>query len=101
MGIHVVAAGVATVALVGIGVYLYYLWYESSDVQQSNETSGFVRYGNPNNNHDHEKQRHDSREDAEREASRMHHRFPDNTFNAYFNRELGSWFVGRSQFDRC
>ena len=55
MGIHVIAAVFTTVIVVGIGVYLYHVWDESSDDECSNESSEFVRYGNPNTNHDHEK----------------------------------------------
>mmetsp|Transcript_3924 Transcript_3924/g.4252 ORF Transcript_3924/g.4252 Transcript_3924/m.4252 type:complete len:99 (-) Transcript_3924:383-679(-) len=98
MGIPGVAADFATVLLVGIGLYIYHSWKESSNDEHPSESSGFIHYGNPNNNHDHKKVRHKSRKDAEREASRMQHNFPHDTFHAYKNCELDSWFVGRSSY---
>ena len=50
-------------------------------------------------NHDDRKHRHDSQASAEREIRRMRvnpHIYEDTArLNAYYNRELGAWFVGR------
>ena len=58
-----------------------------------------MNYSNPNNNHDHQKQSHASCEEAEFEAARMQRHNPGDTFNAYFNKERDSWYVGRSKYE--
>ena len=58
-----------------------------------------MNHSNPNNNHDHQKQSHASCEEAEFEAARMQRHNPDDTFNAYFNKERDSWYVGRSKYE--
>ena len=108
-----------TKVVVGVAVVLYIVWgyywttepnkrkKEESSGRQSSRNNNYsgartrhtnYRYSNPNNNHDHEKQPHASCEEAEFEAARMQRHNPGDTFNAYFNKERDSWYVGRSKY---
>jgi hypothetical protein len=58
--------------------------------------SGGIYHSNPGNNHDDQKYQHPSRESAEREARRMQ-QGESRKVNAYYNHELGGWYVGRSK----
>jgi hypothetical protein len=59
-----------------------------------------VARSNPRNNHDDEKHKHASQEEAEAEISRMRRNgyHGSDRLNAYYNDELQGWFVGRSKY---
>ena len=98
----------AVVTVVAVGVTVYKLWGYYKEQESNNEYSAinlltynhkdYTRYSNPNNNHDDQKQPHASRNEAEIEAARMQCNNPHDNFNAYFNKERSSWYVGRSRF---
>ena len=57
-----------------------------------------LQYSNPHKNHDHNKRMYLTREDAEAVVERMKKSKCDGyeCMNVYYSRELGGWFVGRS-----
>ena len=74
-----------------------YAWtnHQHHTISYRNTTS----YSNPYNNHDRDKYLHATREDAELEVARMKrcdYYEGSERLNAYCNKELGAWFVGRS-----
>ena len=108
----VVASVVASAAL----VWLYFYSgpkkespqrYQSESSRESprryhsrSDLYGNVPYSNPQNNHDHMKVGHATRQDAIRVVDQMKQRGVSGSelLNEYYNAERGLWYVGRSKW---
>lgn len=74
--------------------------YRNNERNFSYECGRSYGVSNPRNNHDHQKKRHATREDAELEVFRMKLLGVEGCerLNVYKNEQLDSWFVGRSKW---
>lgn len=103
MGAHAIVPVVVCVFAVA-GAWA--LWRSACSGRKEKERhrsshDGFISYSNPNNNHDHNKVKYETKKDAELEVARMQRLglSDSDRLNVYYNRELQGFFVGRSKFD--
>jgi outer membrane protein assembly factor BamD (BamD/ComL family) len=107
-------AGVTTAVFAASSYYTWRWWKSSDEEKEETQASQDHHYNddhdevnnhdisNLNNNHDHLKHKHPSRESAESEIRRMRSS-PDydddesEMLNSYYNPKLGGWFVGKSK----
>lgn len=86
---------------VSYGIYLYLKSDDSSEEERNvDQNYGPIRYSNPNNNHDHLKVKHSSRESARAEVKRMKRNgcHGSNRLVEYYNKEQNGWYVGRERY---